>query len=154
MTKFKLLNLALKIFISVLLLGIACQIAILFLLDSEMLEKINSKVPGSMYSVILLTTLLAIGLVQVQLSFTSFGRLGYFNLKSSGYLKSGGLTLIFFSLASSVYNLFIISYLSTESILLNFIMYSIILLIGVGLMAVADILAKGEIIERENSLTI
>lgn len=155
MKKIKLLNWSLIFFISLGLVGLVSNFG-QFLFDKETFKLVYSTTRfgiNSFYIINALTCLLLFGLYQVQQSFSSFIKNSFFNSRSALYLKKGGFLLIINGILSGVNNLYP-SNKSVESLITNYMMYAMIVLIGIGLMAVSDIVSKGEIIEQENLLTI
>jgi hypothetical protein len=155
MKKIKILNWSLIIFIVLGTIGLLGNIAQL-LFEKQAFEKIYANKSfgiNSAYIMIALTGSLLFGLFQVQQSFSYFIKNSFFNSKSAILLKKGGFILILNGILSGVNNLFFHNK-SVDSLITNYMMYAMIVLIGIGLMAVSDIINKGEIIEQENLLTI
>lgn len=155
MKKIKILNWSLILFIALAIISIVANFGML-LFDYNNFEMIYSKSKLGMISFYIINTLtfmLLYGLYQVQQSFSSFIQNSFFNSKSSEFLKKGGFILILNGLLSGIANLFPVNE-STEISITNYMMYAMIILVGIGLMAVSEIVAKGESIEQENSLII
>jgi hypothetical protein len=155
MKKIKILNWSLIIFIILGVIGIIGNFVIL-IFDKPFFETIYKDTRFGInlfYFMNVLTCLLLFGLYQVQQSFSSFIKNSFFNSKNSKFLKKGGSILILFGVLSGINNLFSL-HKTPESIITNYMMYAMIILIGIGLLAVSDIINKGEIIEQENMLTI
>ena len=155
MKKIKILNSSLIIFIALGVISIITNFGMM-IYDYQYIEMIYSKSGFGMISFYImngLTFMLLLGLYQVQQSFSSFIKNSFFNSRSALYLKKGGFILIINGILSGVNNLYP-SNKSVESLITNYMMYAMIILIGIGLMAVSDIVSKGEIIEQENLLTI
>lgn len=152
MKKIKFLNGLLIIFIILTTLGITSNLIISIYYKDPFLGQ-NQDAFYSFYSSIFLSCVLVFGMYQVQQALSSFIKNSYFNSKSAKFLKRGGIILIANGVLSIVYNLgFSSSDLNLK--IINYIMYAIIIMVGIGLMAVSDIISKGEIIEQENFLTI
>lgn len=155
MKKIKILNWSLIIFIALGLIGIIGNFG-LMLYDNNHFEMIYSNTElgiKSFYIMNGLTLMLLFGLYQVQKSFSSFIKNSFFNSKSAKLLKKGGLLLILNGILSGINNMFFL-YKTPESIIANYMMYAMIIMIGIGLMAVSEIISKGERIEQENLLII
>lgn len=155
MKKIKILNWSLIIFLILGVIGIIGNFVIL-IFDKTSFETIYT---DTQFGINLfyfrngLTCLLLFGLYQVQQSLSSFIKNSFFNSKSAKFLKKGGSILILFGVLSGINNLFYLNN-TPENIITNYMMYAMIILIGIGLLAVSDIINKGEIIEQENMLTI
>lgn len=155
MKKIKILNWSLILFVSLGIISILANFGML-LFNNNYFEKIYSKSEMGMTSFYLinaLTFMLLYGLYQVQQSFSSFIKNSFFNSKSAKLLKKGGFILILNGVLSGINNLFPVNE-SKEISITNYMMYAMIVLIGIGLIAVADIIDKGKIIEQENLLII
>jgi hypothetical protein len=155
MKKIKILNWSLIIFITLAIIGLVANFAQM-LFNRQTFEAVCSKTGlGSsyFYTMNALTSLLLFGLYQVQQSFSSFIKNSFFNSRSAKLLQKGGFLLILNGLLSGINNLFSLNK-APEMLIANYMMYTMIILIGIGMMAVSDIISKGEIIEQENLLTI
>ena len=152
MRKIKFLNWTLILFIGLTTLGILGNIIVSIAYKDTFLRN-NEDLIISYYSTSFLSCILVFGLYQVQQAFSSFIKNTYFNSNSARFLKKGGFILIINGLLSVIYNLVIASK-DLNMIITNYIMYATIIMVGIGLMAVSDIVSKGETIEQENFLTI
>ena len=155
MKKIKILNWSLIIFIALGVISIISNIGMM-VYDNHYIETIYLKSGFGMTSFYImngLTFMLLFGLYQVQQSFSSFIKNSFFNSKSAKLIKKGGFILILNGIISGLHNL---SFLDIDSgrIFSNYMMYAMIILIGIGLMAVSEIISKGERIEQENLLII
>jgi hypothetical protein len=155
MKKIKILNWSLIIFITLGVFAIVAAFAqLLFYRETfEVLYLKSTFGISTFYIMNALTLLLLFGLYQVQQSFSFFIKNSFFNSQSAKLLKKGGFLLILNGFLSVFNNLFSLN-IATETLISNYMMYAMIILIGIGLMAVSDIIFKGEIIEQENLLTI
>ena len=155
MKKIKILNSSLIIFIALGVISIITNFGMM-IYDYQYIEMIYSKSGFGMISFYImsgLTFMLLLGLYQVQQSFSSFIRNSFFNSKSAKLLKKGGLLLIANGILSGLNSMFFF-YKTPESIIANYMMNAMIILIGIGLMAISEIISKGESIEQENLLII
>jgi len=155
MTKFKILQWALKLFICLYLTGIVCTIYFIYT------TSFNPMVPSiyiyHFYASIASMLLSASGLYFLQKSCSMFIERSYFNSKSELYLKRGGIILM----ASAILG-FVLDFTPKESAskenlsnVASKIGYNTTLLImGFAIIAVADIIKKGVNLKRENDLTI
>lgn len=156
MKKIKILNWLLIIFIA---LGIISIIGILCFLiyDFSYIEVIYSKSElgmTSFYIIIILTLMLLFGLYQVQQSLASFIKNSFFNSKSAKLLKRGGFILILNGILSGLHTLAFLSIFSEKRYFSNLTDDVMMIMIGIGLMAVSEIISKGASIEQENLLII
>lgn len=155
MRKIKILNGSLLIFITLGIVGLVTNFAQM-LFSKAAFEAINSKTGLGIFYFLtmdLLTFVFLFGLYQVQQSLKSFIENSFFNFKSAILLKKGGFLLIINGLLSSLNNLFSLNK-PLESLISNYTMYFMLILIGIGLMAMSDIIARGTLIQEENDLTL
>jgi hypothetical protein len=159
MTKFKILKWALKLFISLCLFTIAVNIFILFMVTADDYPLKNFKIGSYLFS-IASSLLLIIGLFFIHQSITFFIRRGYFNLKSASHLKKGGYilavkALLSFLLAAVNFDSQVFEKANKNISFVSDINANLTLLtIGFALIAVSDIIKKGNKIKQENDLTI
>lgn len=97
-------------------------------------------------------TVLISALFLARRALSSFITQGYFNKRSASSLKYAGCLFIFFSVFCIVWDC-IFTNISRDNIV-DFVMYSMLIMFGLGLTIIADIVRKGEDIEQENKLTI
>lgn len=153
MTKFKILKWAIKLFIAISLLGICSNMYIYYILSSEPIPALS--VDFAPYLVSMLNVLLLItGLWYIHQSFTFFIKSNFFNFKSALYLSKGGYIIAITGIISFTYDMFKLTDTSKEDLITNIVLNCLMLIIGFGLTAVADIIKKGESIKLENDLTI
>ena len=155
MKKIKILNWSLIIFIALGVISITANFGMM-IYDNHYIEMIYSKSGFGMTSFYImngLTFMLLFGLYQVQQSFASFVRNSFFNSISAKLIKKGGFILILNGILSGLHSMFFLNK-TPESIIANYMMYAMIIMIGIGLMAVSEIISKGESIEQENLLII
>lgn len=155
MKKIKILNWSLIIFIALGVISIIANFGMM-IYDNHFIDMIYSKSGFGMtsfYIINALTLMLLFGLYQVQQSFSSFIKNSFFNSRSAKLIKKGGLLLVANGILSGLHSMFFFNK-TPESIIANYMMYAMIILIGIGLMAVSEIISKGERIEQENLLII
>ncbi|RWX00218.1 DUF2975 domain-containing protein [Flavobacterium cerinum] len=153
MRKFKILRWAIQLFITICILGICSNIYIYYILSSEPIPALSVDITPylvSMLNVLLLIT----GLWYIHQSFTFFIQRSFFNFKSALYLSKGGYIIAATGIISFTYNMTKLAGKSREELITNIILNCLMLIIGFGLTAVADIIKKGESIKQENDLTI
>jgi len=157
MTKFKILSWILKLFILFHILAFVMSAYTIYLL-SGVTEVDVKKVIFSTLLYMPLGVLFAIGLYYIHQSCIMFLKRGYFNLKSSLYLKRGGYILgasALLSICSSVINHGNLTDLKAIQNFSENITYNILwLVVSFALIATTDILKKGVNLKRENDLTI
>jgi len=157
MTKFKIISWALKILISCQLVSIVVTMCIIYQIHDyaynppDFIEKISIN--------LLLTCVYTVGLYFTHQSCILFLRRGYFNTKSALYLTRGGYIIM----AKALLSLVIISIyidlhkepMALAKHLVSSSTFDIMLfIIGFSLVALSDIIKKGEIIKTENDLTL
>lgn len=159
MTKFKILSWILKLFICIYILGsLANGYTIHILLYDNSVPSVSPNVIFHFASSILLTLILTIGFYFIQQSCVMFIQRGYFNSKSALYLTRGGYVM-----AATAVLSFILLLIKLEipvetkavaNIITNVGYNTMLLIVGFALIAVSDIIKKGENIKLENDLTI
>ncbi len=109
------------------------------------------------YTTILSGALFLVAMIYLQLSVNLFIKQGFFNTKSSGYLKLGAIFLALFGLTditiATINNAFkanydLLDYLNNNS------SHIVTLIVTIGIFIVADIIKSGVTIKQENDLTI
>lgn len=150
MTKFKIISWILKIFITFCLIYLAIDLsAIYFILSGEVSKTFNGTPP--IISAIM-TMILTIGLCFVYQSVSLFTKMGFFNLKSATYISVGGYIIALTAIISFI--LEINAQITMNSLIMNIFLNLLLFMIGFGLIAVSEVIRKGESIQRENDLTI
>ena len=154
MKKIKILNWSLIIFIAIGLIAFVTNfVMLLFSQDFKMIYSSSPLGMISFYITNALSLMLMVGFYQVQQSFSSFIKNSFFNSKGAKLIKKGGFVLILNGILSGLHNLTFL-YITPDKIITNYMMYAMIILIGIGLMAVSEIISRGESIEQENLLII
>ena len=100
----------------------------------------------------ILSFLFIAGLFFIQKALSHFSKREFFTEQSIKYLKTSGYLFILFSLSCMVYNTSYFS--SNETLIINLIMYTLILFIGLGLICFSNIIKEGKNLKQENELTI
>jgi hypothetical protein len=93
------------------------------------------------------------GLVLARMALSSFITRGFFNNRSVIYLRCSGWLFMIFGILCGIGDM-IFKTLSKKDQILQIMVYLTVLMIGLGLTIIADLVAKGEDIERENKLII
>ncbi|MNK40244.1 hypothetical protein D3C87_588890 [compost metagenome] len=153
MLKFKILRWALKIFICLCILGISSNMYIIYLSNSEDIPLVKMEITSffiSTATILLLTT----SLFFIHQSFTSFLKKSFFNLESASHLTKGGYLLAITGLMCFTIDMTKLSTISQYTFIVNTSTNCLLLIVGFGITAIADIIVKGENIKRENDLTI
>lgn len=156
MTKIKILSLTLKLFIWIYLTGIVCLLYFIYT------TSLNPAFP-SIYLLyfgnwVFSSMLFIAALYFMEKSCSLFVKRTYFNTKSKLYLKRSGIILMTLGVWGLITSFAIPETITTESLFKNFssnIGSNITLfIIGLALLAIADIIKKGEKLKQENDLTI
>jgi hypothetical protein len=156
MRKIIILNWVLKIFIGVQIIAIPIWEYMRYNLTSEQITWMyKDSIFGnfSHYIMLVRVTVLISGIVYIQKGLQAFIREGFFNFKSSKRFKIGGYLLSITSVFSIIVSLLNMKK-SIKGEFSNIIMDLLLLAIGIGLLALSDVIKKGNIIETENNLTI
>jgi hypothetical protein len=156
MRKIIILNWVLKIFIRVQIIAIPIWEYMRYNLTSEQITWMyKDSIFGnfSHYIMLVRVTVLISGIVYIQKGLQAFIREGFFNFKSSKRFKIGGYLLSITSIFSIIVSLLNMKK-SIKGEFSSIIMELLLLAIGIGLLALSDVIKKGNIIETENNLTI
>ncbi|CAM4030737.1 DUF2975 domain-containing protein [Flavobacterium antarcticum] len=156
MKKIKILYITLFLFMIFGVLGITGSLLTIFLGEINLLEVYAYRNFGILtpFISILISIMLLCGIFNIQKALQGFLRNTYFNAKSAKHLKTGGLILVGSSILAILNGFINGSFVDKESLLLSSIIYCLLLIIGIAVLAVSDIITKGEVIEQENLLTI
>lgn len=157
MKKVIILNWILKIFIAILILAIPINQCLRYNISNEALTVLyKDSVFGNYtpYIILLRIAVVIIALLNTQKALKAFIKDGYFNLKSSLRLKRSGSLLLIISIIGLIISILDMKQSSERDLLLDIIIYLLIVAISLGLLAFADVIKKGNIIEIENNLTI
>ena len=157
MTKFKIISWALKILIGCQLVSIAVTMCIIYQIQDyaynppDFIKKISIN--------LLLTCVYTVGLYFTHQSCTLFLKKGYFNTQSALYLTKGGYIIMAKAVLSLVKVAIFIDLHKEPMALVKDISSSttfdiMLFIIGFSLVALSDIIKKGEIIKTENDLTV
>lgn len=156
MTKIKILSLTLKLFIWIYMTGIVCLLYFIYT------TSLNPEIP-SVYQLYFCNSVFSsiafiVAIYFLEKSCSLFIERTYFNHKSKLYLKRSGIILMALGTWGLASSFAIPETISMESLFKNFssnIGSNITLfIIGFGLLAIADIIKKGEKLKQENDLTI
>ena len=157
MTKFKIIRWILKFFISLFLLLIAANTSAIYTILYD------SSVPKATVTLLCtsipITLMFVIGLYYIHQSCTMFIRRGYFNTKSAQYLSTGGYIMMIKAIISLILiAVFFDAKKDTIELIRNLesnvSFNTILIIIGLSLVAISDIIKQGEIIKTENDLTV
>ena len=157
MKKIIILNWVLKIFIGILLLAIPINECLRYNLSNEaitLMYKDSLFGDFSPYIMLVRIAIVLFALFNIQKGLQGFIKEGFFNIKSSDRFKKSGYLLLFISLFGIIISLLVMNQSPEEQTLSDIIMYLLLLAIGIGLLAFADVIKKGNTIETENNLTI
>ena len=156
MKKIKILYITMFLFIIFGALGIIGNLLAIFLGEINLREVYAYRNFGILTPFIsfLISMVILFGIFNIQKALLGFIRNTYFNTKSTKHLKTGGLILIVSSILAISNGFINGSFVDKESLILSSIIYCLILIIGIAVLAVSDIISKGELIEQENFLTI
>lgn len=157
MKKIIILNWVLKIFIGILLLAIPINECLRYNLSNEaitLMYKDSLFGDFSPYIMLVRIAIVLFALFNIQKGLQAFIKEGFFNAKSSDRFKKSGYLLLFISLFGIIISLLVMNQSPEEQTLSDIIMYLLLLAIGIGLLAFADVIKKGNTIETENNLTI
>lgn len=156
MTKIKILHAFMILFLMLGVLGIIGNLLAIFMGNFNWTAIYTDGTFGIVKPIIslVLSIIMLFGVFQIQQALYFTLKCNYFNAKSTQYLKRGGLILMLFSVAGIANDFIIVDFDNNQSLLLSSINYSLILIIGIAVLAVSDIISKGKVIEQENLLTI
>lgn len=156
MKKIKILYITMFLFIIFGALGIIGNLLAIFLGKINVRELYAYRNFGILtpFISILISMVILFGVFNIQKALHGFLRNTYFNTKSAKHLKTGGLILVVSSIFAIANGFINGSFVDKESLILSSIIYCLILIIGIAVLAVSDIISKGELIEQENILTI
>lgn len=158
MKKFKILSWILKLFICIYILGSLANGYAIHILYDNSIPSVSPNVIFHFASSILLALILTIGFYFIQQSCAMFIQRGYFNSKSALYLTRGGYIIAATAILSFILLLtkleIPVETKSIANIITNVGYNTMLLIVGFALVAVSDIIKKGESIKLENDLTI
>ncbi len=156
MKKIKILYITLFLFMIFGVLGIIGNLLAIFLGEINLREVYAYRNFGILTPFIsfLISMVILFGIFNIQKALLGFIRNTYFNTNSAKHLKTGGLILIVSSILAISNGFINGSFVDKESLILSSIIYCLIMIIGIAVLAVSDIISKGELIEQENFLTI
>lgn len=132
------------------------SIAILVIPDFVYLKNHDDKVFGMFNHLIIFIRgiVLFIGLLQIQKALKAIIKQGFYNLVSEVKFRKSGFFLVIYGIASSIFNICIMSELKLDEFINNFILYFFVVLVGIGLYVLSDFIKSGGILKQENDLTI
>ncbi|TDE05978.1 DUF2975 domain-containing protein [Flavobacterium sandaracinum] len=157
MKKIIILNWVLKIFIGILLLAIPINECLRYNLSNEAITVMyKDSLFGhfSPYIMLVRIVIVLFALFNIQKGLQAFIKEGFFNIKSSDRFNRSGHLLLLLSVSGIIISLLVMYQSPEEQTLSDIIMYLLLLAIGIGLLAFADVIKKGNTIETENNLTI
>ena len=156
MKKIKILYITLFLFMIFGVLGIIGNLLAIFLGEINLRAVYAYRNFGILTPFIsfLISMVILFGIFNIQKALLGFIRNTYFNTKSAKHPKTGGLILVVSSILANSNGFINGSFVDKESLILSSIIYCLILIIGIAVLAVSDIISKGELIEQENFLTI
>ena len=157
MKKITILNWGLKLSIGLLILAIPITECLRYNMSSEAITLIyKDSIFGnfSPYVMLVRIAILILTLFNIQKGLQGFNKEGFFNFKSSERFNRSGYLLLLLSVSGIIIRLFGMIQSPEDQILSDIIMYLLLLAIGFGLLAFSDVIKKGNIIEKENNLTI
>jgi hypothetical protein len=157
MKKIIVLNWVLKIFIGLLIFAIVVNECLRYNMSSEAIALMyKESIFGSFSPYIMLIRIgvLILALFNIQKGLQAFIIEGFFNFKSSEKFNRSGYFLLLLGVSGIIIRLLRMTQTPKDQILSDIIMYSLLLAIGIGLLAFSDVIKKGNIIETENNLTI
>lgn len=156
MKKIKILQTTMLVFIVLGVLGTIGNLLAIFLGEINLREIYAFRNFGILTPFISMsiTTLIIFGVLKIQQALYGFLKNSYFNLKSAADLKTGGLILVISSILAIANGFINGSFVDKESLILSSLIYCLLLIIGLAVLAVSDIISKGEVIQEENFLTI
>jgi hypothetical protein len=157
MKKIIILNWVLKIFIALLILAVPINEVLRYNLSGEEITLMYRESIFGNYSPYIMLVRIAVlifALFNIQKGLQGFIKEGFFNFKSSERFNRSGYLLLLLSISGIIIRLLGMNQSPEGQILSDIIMHSLLLAIGIGLLAFSDVIKKGNSIEAENNLTI
>ncbi len=157
MKKIIILNWVLKIFIALLILAVPINEVLRYNLSGEEITLMYRESIFGNYSPYIMLVRIAVlifALFNIQKGLQGFIKEGFFNFKNSERFNRSGYLLLLLSISGIIIRLLGMNQLPEDQILSDIIMHSLLLAIGIGLLAFSDVIKKGNSIEAENNLTI
>jgi hypothetical protein len=157
MKKIIIVNWILKIFIGLLIFAIPIDECLRYDLTTQEITLMYKESPfgnSTPYLILIWISLLITAIVNIHNGLTAFIKDGYFNLRSSKQFIISGYLLIIIGASAIIFSMLYITETPREQTLIDIIIDLLLLGIGIGLLAFADVIKKGNKIETENNLTI
>lgn len=156
MKKIKLLY-RLLILVNILsILMIVSQLVLLVIPDIFNSKVYNKFVLGK-YNHLVLTSLLSVivfGSITIQQGINAIIKNGFFNAISEVKFRKAGKILILFTVLRVLYVLVVNSEFLLSGFINNLVLALLVLIVGIGLLIFSDFIKNGEVLQKENDLTI